>query len=98
MIAILIRLIGPYHHARLCAAAQRIAEAAVEIFSADDSYAWDQVDWDGPYERIDMLREAELVSEPARIGHRIWRVLDRLKPEAVAIPGWHEGAGLALAW
>ncbi len=73
--------------------------AAVEIFSADDAYAWEQVDWDGPYERIDLLREAELVSEPGRIGDRIWRVLDRLKPEAVAIPGWHEGAGLAsLAW
>lgn len=99
MIAILIRRIGPYHHARLCAATKRMAVTAVEIFAADDTYAWEPVEWKGPFERMDLFRDPELLSQPARIHQTVWGALDQLQPEAVAIPGWYEGAGLAsLAW
>ncbi|MGD0497915.1 MAG: glycosyltransferase [Bryobacteraceae bacterium] len=98
-VAILFRRMGPYHRARLNAAAARLPVVAVEATPVDHTYAWDAVATPElsrvtffPDEDPDALPRPQLVQ-------RVVQVLDGIQPRAVAIPGWYEPFALAaLRW
>lgn len=99
-VAILFDYLGPYHHARLNAAARHLDVLAVEFGGASKEYAWERPSAD------QSLRHETLF--PGRGSHEVGyrefssalsQCLDAFRPDAVAVPGWSgRGAFAALAW
>lgn len=100
-LAILFHRFGPYHWARLRAAAGRFELLAVEEAAETAEYAWDLVGGeDGGFRRVTLFAVGAC-TEVIRRGMvaRVEAELDRWQPEAVAIPGWSDRAALAaLRW
>lgn len=99
-IAVLFERLGPYHHARLQAAAKVCDLTAVEFSRLDETYNWAVESPARPYPVhtlfTDQFATAVDVSE---IERRLSAVLSGLNPDAVAIPGWSSAAALtALHW
>ncbi|HUP04565.1 MAG TPA: glycosyltransferase [Bryobacteraceae bacterium] len=96
-VAILFRRIGPYHRARLNAAARRFPSVAVELTASDRVYAWDPVE--APeLSRVTIFQDAAAATG-AQVAQRVAKTLDQLSPRAVAIPGWSTPFALAaLRW
>jgi len=94
-LAILFRRIGPYHRARLEAIGQLAEVCCVEGSGKDTVYAWDRVDAGASFQRLTLFPNADSGCVPQR---EVWvavaRALDRIDPEVVVIPGWHD----KLAW
>lgn len=104
-LAVIFHRFGPYHLARLGAAARHFDLLAVEEAAETAEYAWDAVGngEDGGsngFERVTLLAAGERPARPAaEIGRRLRRLLDARRPAAVAVPGWSDPAALAaLAW
>jgi len=99
-LAILFQRLGPYHHARMEAAANLFPIAAVEYSPLDPTYAWATVAPNGRYPVHTLFPEVQIGSQSLRrVRERLWRLLDGLGPSAVAVPGWSAPASLlALEW
>lgn len=100
-VAVLFDNFGPYHWARVEAAARRMPLAAIEVCEKTREYAWENTP-SPAIERRTLLKAAEGdgQSAPARlIKARLSAVLNEISPLAVAIPGWATKASLsALSW
>ena len=100
-LAIIFHRFGPYHLARLAAAAARFDLLAVEESAETAEYAWEAVHAarEG-FQRVTLLGAGERPARPAaEIGRRLRRLIDGHRPAAVAVPGWSDPAALtALAW
>lgn len=100
MIAVLFHRLGPYHMARLRKAAEKLPLVAVQACRMDRTYEWRPVDPDARFS-VETLFD---VGEPNDRAPRVVcdvvsRLLDRLSPRAVVIPGWSETFALAaLQW
>ena len=98
-IAVLFQRFGPYHHARLNAAGRMLSVWGVEACAMEETYAWNKVEGAGTFTRItltdrdtgDRLWERELQQ-------KMWRALDEIKPEVVAINGWSAPDALNALW
>lgn len=95
--ALLFDHFGPYHLARLRGAAVAGLEVnGVEFYGRSRDYAW------APSDATGLPVETVCCGEPmmkAEFRTALWALLDRLKPEAVAIPGWAGREALtALHW
>ena len=99
-VAVLFYRLGPYHFARLRAAAREMQVTAVEYSNVDPFYAWDEVTAKGNFERAMLFRDAPVEEQSGEeITARVRAVLSGLRPEVVAIPGWSDRCALAaLAW
>jgi glycosyltransferase involved in cell wall biosynthesis len=99
-VAVLFSRIGPYHFARLKAAAARLRVTAVEFSNVDPVYAWDLVEGQEGFERLMLFSGLPLKSQSAtRIFEEVDKALSNLQPAAVAIPGWYDRPSLsALKW
>lgn len=99
-LAVLFDRIGPYHHARLDAAAAVCDVVGVEFSAVDGLHAWDEVDHVGLYDRRTLFTGREIGSPSALLlRQRLQQVLNDSRPDAVAIPGWAtRGALSALRW
>jgi glycosyltransferase involved in cell wall biosynthesis len=104
-IAVIWTSFGPYHVARLRAAAALAARegakiAGIEIAPRDAVYAWDAVGDNDDVARTTLFpnRTYESLSR-AEIAAALFRTLDELEPDAVAVNGWSapEAQG-AIAW
>lgn len=100
--AILVDRIGPYHFARLRAAAARFQTIAVEFFGMDSTYAWDKVSGAADFRRFTLIGDAG-TARTHRTGPslaaRVSDALTQIAPAVVAIPGWStQGALAALRW
>ena len=101
-IAIIFHRLGPYHQARLKAAAKLCRVLAIEEGAYTSEYAWDKVSSVGEgFERITLVHE----DDPLRhrlaeaLARRVREALQRHQPEVIAIPGWSDPAALAaLGW
>ncbi len=100
-IAVIFHRFGPYHCARLKAAAARHCDiTGIEVAAETQEYAWSAIRGTEDYSRLTLF--------PSGNTHRMSvkqicpRVEDALKdsaPDAVAIPGWSDKAALAaLRW
>lgn len=101
-VAIIFDRLGPYHVARLKAAAGLLHVVAIEVCAMSDEYAWDRIDGVSGFQRKTLFAVAEGDSSrqrPASIRERIEAALHDAKPVAVFIPGWTSPAALAaLRW
>jgi len=92
--------LGPYHHARLRAAAGRMDVTAVEYSESDHIYRWDHVGGAQGFARRTIQPVAELgAAGRLRAFRMMFRELDRSGVDLVAVPGWSMPDALsALLW
>ena len=96
---------GPYHLARLSAAAERLASrgwrlTGLETAGLDQTYAWRLERGRTSFERCTVFPDASAEAlQPGVLRRGVLAALDRLQPQAVAIAGWASpDARAALAW
>jgi 1,2-diacylglycerol 3-alpha-glucosyltransferase len=99
-VAVIFHRFGPYHRARLAAAARVFDVLGVEEAPETSEYDWDEVGTGDAFRRITLLGRGDRPVQPAReIARRTTAVLEREQPVAVVIPGWSDPAALAaLRW
>jgi glycosyltransferase involved in cell wall biosynthesis len=113
-VAALFDNFGPYHLARLEAAAKRCELLAIEVSMQSREYAWERTEKAGEvkcgFQRVCLLggvcerdrgEQQEIVAnrQIGSLQNRLAKVLDTFKPDAVAIPGWASRASLeAILW
>jgi 1,2-diacylglycerol 3-alpha-glucosyltransferase len=98
-LAVVFNRLGPYHVARLSAAAGHGPVVCLEVFGRDRTYAWEAVDHCGPFERVTLLPEEAHSGQSAQVRRAVGAALDRISPHGIAVPGWGSGAALAaLHW
>lgn len=101
--AVIFDRFGPYHLARLEAAARLRPILALEVCGESREYAWDPVEAVGDGENFRRLtlfpgRDHAQIS-PSECARGLTAVLDHNEPGAVAVPGWASPAALAaLGW
>jgi glycosyltransferase involved in cell wall biosynthesis len=100
-VAVLFDNFGPYHIARLRAAAQRTALIAVEFASRSREYAWQSLSASSEPFRLVTLLSTGTSRDVS--GGTFYKILDlhlsSFRPDAVAIPGWSSRrAFAALGW
>jgi len=73
---------------------------AVEVAGKSDTYAWKKVSEDDSFLRVTLFPETDSASvSPSEIEEAVHAELDRIQPDAVAVPGWsYPGALTALRW
>src|SRR6266581_2024605 len=96
-IAVVFHHIGPYHHARLNAAATRLSVTGFEwLAKAHD--AWGKAGSDARYHKVSLFPEAahnNLGSSQLR--RAFWSALEQANPDVVAVNGWNDFGSLAAA-
>jgi len=100
-IAIIFHRLGPYHWARLTAAAKIFDIVAIELSAESLEYSWDKIDKPSNFRRVTLFDSA--VAGAGRGNAMTRRINDALTAEnplnAVAIPGWSSlGALTTLKW
>jgi len=100
-IAIFFDRLGPYHWARLQAAARLFRVVAVETFAVTREYQWERIDQPRAFDRVTLFDD---VSEGrnlkrARLRQKLTKALREADPAVALIPGWAMPASLiALEW
>ncbi len=96
-IAVVFHHIGPYHHARLNAAATRLSVTGFEwLAKAHD--AWGKAGSDARYHKVSLFPEAahnNLGSSQLR--RAFWSALEQANPDVVAVNGWNDFGSLVAA-
>ena len=99
-IAVIFDNFGPYHIARLAAAASRCNLLGIEVASVSAEYAWNPTA-EVPFERKTLFRvEQGEKKNPQELERRLDAALSDHGAEVVAIPGWsgyHALIGLRVA-
>jgi glycosyltransferase involved in cell wall biosynthesis len=99
-VAVLFQRFGPYHHARLNAAGKLMSVWGVEACAMEDTYAWAKVEGAAAFTRVTLTdREAGDRRGRLEFQRKLRRALDKIKPQAVVVPGWFSADALgALGW
>jgi glycosyltransferase involved in cell wall biosynthesis len=99
-IAVIFNRFGPYHLARLNAAGLLGKLTGIEVVARDRTYAWDLALGADRFNRITLFKEHEGASPPtADLMRRLSGLLDGIRPDVLAVPGWSQKASLlALKW
>ena len=99
-VAVLFQRFGPYHHARLNAAGQRLTVWGVEACAMEETYAWKKVEGAAAFTRVTLTdRESNDRQWRQELHRKMWRTLDEIKPQVVVLPGWsYPDALSALLW
>jgi 1,2-diacylglycerol 3-alpha-glucosyltransferase len=96
-IAIVFHHIGPYHHARLNAAADGLSVIGIE-WSAKGYDAWGAADIPVRYHKISLFSEAtDGYPGKAELRQAFCWALEQAKPDVVAVNGWNNFGSLAAA-
>jgi glycosyl transferase family 1 len=78
---------------------KRMTVAAIEITAQDHTYAWVPDGRNVPFETKTLFPDTAAVPSIKLLVETIWNELDRVRPMAVAIPGWSAPYALAaLSW
>jgi len=107
-LAVLFHRLGPYHHARLAAAAMKrdsteegkFSLVTVQGCSMDKTYAWDKVSAAEHFSVDTLFQEGDSDDQPrGEVLRRMTDTLNQIKPAIVVVPGWTDSMALsALAW
>lgn len=98
-VAVLFERFGPYHVARLDAAAARLDVVGIEMTRMDATYAWASTEGEGAFDRRVICDEPDADPGERRFAKRLGAMLDEIAPDVVATPGWSHGLALsALGW
>src|SRR6266581_5321900 len=96
-VAIVFHHIGPYHHARLNAAADRVPVTGIE-WSAKGYDAWGEAEASSRYHKISLFSEAAEHYPASRQRREAFRwALEQAKPDVVAVNGWNNFGSLIAA-
>jgi len=99
-VALIFDRFGPYHCARLEAAARQCDVTGIEVAAETQDYAWSKVQDTAGYTRMTLFSNghARTMSSKQIFGG-VESALQGCRPDAVAIPGWSDNAALAaLRW
>ena len=100
-IAVIFHRFGPYHCARLKAAAARHCDiTGIEVAAETQDYAWSAIRGTEGYSRLTLFPSGNTRTMSGKqISTRVEDALKASAPDAVAIPGWSDNAALAaLRW
>jgi 1,2-diacylglycerol 3-alpha-glucosyltransferase len=98
-VAILFDNFGPYHLARLRAAAGECDLLAIEIAQRSGEYAWDAAPSRRGFQSECLFEGTSSKLDAAAIAARLDTVFGRFKADAVAVPGWASRTSLgSVAW
>jgi 1,2-diacylglycerol 3-alpha-glucosyltransferase len=99
-IAVIFHRFGPYHCARLEAAARQYDVTGIEVAAETQDYAWSSVKGAEGYSRVTLFPGGVARRMSAKeVSERVEDALQSCSPDAVAIPGWSDkGALAALRW
>jgi len=96
-VAVVFHNIGPYHHARLNAAADRLSVTGIE-WSAKGYDAWGAPDTPARYHKISLFPEAtEEYPDKAELRCAFLSALEQTNPDVVAVNGWNNFGSLIAA-
>ncbi len=96
-VAVVFHHIGPYHHTRLNAAADRLTVTGVE-WSAKAYDAWGVADSPARYHKVSLFPEAtEKHPGKAELQRAFPSALDQAKCDVVAVNGWNNFGSLIAA-
>jgi len=96
-VAVVFHHIGPYHHARLNAAADRLSVTGVE-WSAKGYDAWGVAEAPARYHKISLFPEATRhYPAGAQLRQALCSMLEQATPDVVAVNGWNNFGSLAAA-
>jgi 1,2-diacylglycerol 3-alpha-glucosyltransferase len=96
-VAVVFHHIGPYHHARLNAAADRLTVTGVE-WSAKAHEEWGSAESPARYRKLSLFREAtEKHPGKAELQRAFWSSLEEANPDVVAVNGWNNFGSLITA-
>jgi 1,2-diacylglycerol 3-alpha-glucosyltransferase len=96
-VAVVFHCIGPYHDARLNAAADRLSVTGIE-WSAKGYEAWGTADSPARYNKVSLFAEAT-EQHPAKVERRraFSKALKQVNPDVVAVNGWNNFGSLIAA-
>src|ERR1043166_2851897 len=93
-VAVVFHHIGPYHHARLNAAADRVSVTGIE-WSAKGYDRWGAPDSPARYQKVSLFPEAtDYYPRQAELRRAFWSALEQANPNVVAINGWNNFGSL----
>jgi glycosyltransferase involved in cell wall biosynthesis len=96
-VAVVFQYIGPYHHARLNAAADRLSVTGIE-WSAKGCEAWGEADSPARYNKVSLFAEAtEQYPAKAELQRAFGKALEQTNPDVVAVNGWNNFGSLIAA-
>ena len=96
-IAVVFHHIGPYHHARLNAAADRLSVTGFE-WSAKGYDAWGAAESPARYHKVSLFPEATAHSAGnANLKQAFSSALEQTNPDVVAVNGWNNFGSLIAA-
>jgi glycosyltransferase involved in cell wall biosynthesis len=100
-IAILFDRLGPYHWARLQAAARRFRVVAIETFAITREYQWERIEEPRAFDRVTLFDDVSdgRSLKRALLRQKLAEALREADPAVAMIPGWATPASLlALEW
>jgi len=96
-VAVVFHHVGPYHHARLNAAADRLAVTGIE-WSAKGYDSWGAADSPARYRKVSLFSEAtDNHPGKAELWRAFWSTLEQANPDVVAVNGWNNFGSLIAA-
>jgi glycosyltransferase involved in cell wall biosynthesis len=96
-IGVVFHHIGPYHHARLNAAADRLSVTGIE-WSAKGYDAWGAAATPARYHKVSLFPEATAhCPGNAKLKQAFWAALEQARPDVVAVNGWNNFGSLIAA-
>ena len=96
-VAVVFHHIGPYHHARLNAAADRLSVTGIE-WSAKGYDAWGAAATPARYRKVSLFPEAtDDYPDKAKLRRSFSSALEQTKPDVVAVNGWNNFGSLVAA-
>jgi glycosyltransferase involved in cell wall biosynthesis len=96
-VAVVFHHIGPYHHARLNAAAERLPITGIE-WSAKGYDAWGAAEAPARYQKNSLFPEAtDCYPARAKLQQGFCSALEQVNPDVVAVNGWNNFGSLAAA-
>src|SRR5438094_2105894 len=96
-VAVVFHHIGPYHHARLNAAADKLSVTGIE-WSAKGYDAWGSADLRARYRKVSLFPEAtEKHPGKVELQRAFWSALEEASPDVVAVNGWNNFGSLIAA-
>jgi 1,2-diacylglycerol 3-alpha-glucosyltransferase len=96
-VAVVFHHIGPYHHARLNAAPDRLSVTGIE-WSAKGYDAWGAAATPARYHKVSLFPEAtDQFPGSAELRCAFWSALEQTNPDVVAVNGWNNFGSLIAA-
>ena len=96
-VAVVFHYIGPYHHARLNAAAGRLSVTGIG-WSAKGYDAWGAAATPARYQRVSLFPEAtDHYPDKAELRRAFWSALEQTNPDVVGVNGWNNFGSLIAA-